>query len=69
MPMKRIKMATVMLMMEAVVSRSSTICGIEGRNEDDEKAADGNMDPRQHSRRKLVPTDLAVAMITGLLTG
>ena len=39
MPMKRIKMATVMLMMEAVVSRSSTICGIEGRNEEDEKAA------------------------------
>lgn len=56
MPMKRIKMATVMLMMEAVVSRSSTICGIEGRNEDDEKAAGGNSrDPRQHSRRSLVP--------------
>lgn len=67
--MKRIKIATVMLMMEAVVSRSWTICGIEGRNEDDEKAEDGGFDPRQHSRCSLLPAMYSKYECGGSLTG
>lgn len=51
--MKRIKMATVILMIDAVVSRSSTICGMDGRKDDDEKAARSRMD-REDAQRGAV---------------